>query len=104
MTTIYKRREGGSSLGSFSDGVESVIFHIDLVIIIAGGLRTHSQWPTGDVCFFFLSRILFVNPFTIQTARVIIAYNLMPEKEEVCSHCSLHEIECDTIYKKRGII
>ena len=38
MTTIYKRREGGSSLGSFSDGVESVIFHIDLVIIIAGGL------------------------------------------------------------------
>jgi|688.fasta_scaffold667633_1 hypothetical protein len=35
----------------------------------------------------------------IQTVPVIIAYNLMLEKEEVCS---LHEIECDTIDKKKG--
>ena len=69
--------------------MEPSLFFIDL--IIAGGPRSKHN---GRLHVF--SRIPFVNPFMIQTARVIIAYNLV-EKEEVC----VHGIECD---KKRGMM
>jgi hypothetical protein len=73
--------------------MESSLFFIDL--IIAGGLRSSHN---GRLDVF--SGIPFVNPFMIQTARVIIAYNLMVKKEEVCVYTESNAIRKGGMMKK----
>lgn len=74
--------------------MESSLFFIDLSNI-AGGLRSSHN---GRLDVF--SGIPFVNPFMIQSARVIIAYNLMVKKEEVCVYTESNAIRKGGMMKK----